>query len=93
MRWARYASRMLVIRSTCRNLFGISEGKKPLGRSRCRWEASIKLDIKEVTWKGVYWIHVNQDGDKCWAIVCTLMNIGMPKTLEISKLAEKVLAS
>jgi hypothetical protein len=84
---------MLVIRSACRNLFGISEGKKPLARCRCRWEASIKLGIKEVKWEGVYCIHVSQDGDKCWAIVFTLMNTGMQKTLEISKLAEKVLAS
>jgi hypothetical protein len=75
---------MLVNRNTYRNLVEISEVKKPLGRYRRRWEASIKVDIKEVMWEGVYWIHVNQDEDKCWAVVVALMNIGMPKTLEIS---------
>jgi len=26
-------------------LFGKSEGKKPLGRSRCRWENNIRMDL------------------------------------------------
>jgi hypothetical protein len=26
------------------------EGKRPLGRHRCRWEDNIKMDIEEVLW-------------------------------------------
>jgi hypothetical protein len=37
-----------------RNMYKIlvekSEGKKPLGRPRCRWEDNIKLDLKEIEW-------------------------------------------
>jgi hypothetical protein len=29
-------------------LFGKPEGKRPLGRPRCRWEDSIKMDLREV---------------------------------------------
>jgi len=29
-------------------LVGKRNGKKPLGRSKCRWEDNIKMDIQEV---------------------------------------------
>jgi hypothetical protein len=25
--------------------------KKPLGRPGCRWEANIKMDVKEIRWR------------------------------------------
>ena len=31
-----------------RVLVGKSEGKRPLGRPRCRWEDNIKMDLQEV---------------------------------------------
>jgi hypothetical protein len=31
-----------------RVLVGKSEGKKPLGRPRCRWEDNIKMNLQEV---------------------------------------------
>jgi hypothetical protein len=31
-----------------RVLVGNPEGKRPLGRPRCRWEYNIKLDLEEV---------------------------------------------
>jgi hypothetical protein len=40
-----------------RNKYKISvgkpEGKRPLGRSRHRWEDNIKMDLKEIGWKDV----------------------------------------
>jgi hypothetical protein len=35
-------------RSACRNLVGKPEGKRSLGRSRCRWEDNIKMDLREI---------------------------------------------
>ena len=29
-------------------LVGQPEGKRPLGRTRCRWEDNIKMDFQEV---------------------------------------------
>jgi hypothetical protein len=31
-------------------LVGKPEGKKPLGRPRCRWEDGIKMDLGEIVW-------------------------------------------
>jgi hypothetical protein len=35
-------------------LVGKSEGRRPLGRSRRRWEGGIKMDIREIgrVWSG-----------------------------------------
>jgi hypothetical protein len=35
-------------RGVHRVLVGYLEGKKPLGRPRCRWEDNIKMDLQEV---------------------------------------------
>jgi hypothetical protein len=32
---------------------GKPEGKRPLGRSRCRWVYSIKVDLREIRWYGL----------------------------------------
>jgi hypothetical protein len=39
---------------------GRLEGRRPLGRPRCRWNDEIKMDLKEVTCDGGEWIDVNQ---------------------------------
>jgi hypothetical protein len=35
-------------RGAYRVLAGKSEGKRPLGRPRCRWEDNIKVDVQTV---------------------------------------------
>jgi len=46
------------------NIFiGKPEGKKPLGRPRCRWEGNIRIDLWEIRWKDVNWHHLAQDKD------------------------------
>jgi hypothetical protein len=49
MRWAVYVARM----GKRRVSVGKSEGKKPLGRPRCRWDDNIKMDFKEVGCGGI----------------------------------------
>jgi hypothetical protein len=41
--------------------FGKSEGKRPLGRSGCRWEDNIKMDFAEIVMEVVDWILQAQD--------------------------------
>jgi hypothetical protein len=43
---------------------GKPEGKKPLGRPRCRWVDNIKIDLREVDWDGMDWIDLDQDRDQ-----------------------------
>jgi hypothetical protein len=37
----------------CKVLVGKLEGKRPLGRPRCRWEDNINIDLKEIGWVGM----------------------------------------
>jgi hypothetical protein len=45
-------------RNAYRILVGKPEGKKPLGRPRCRWEDNIKMDPIEIGWGGIDEIHL-----------------------------------
>jgi hypothetical protein len=35
-----------------------SEGKRPLGRPRHRWEDGIRMDLREFGWGSVHWIQL-----------------------------------
>jgi len=48
-------------RGIYRILVGKREGKRPLGRTRCGWEDSIKMDLQEVGCGGMDWIMLAQD--------------------------------
>ena len=45
MRWAGHVTGMGEERGVHRVLVGKSEGKRPLGRPRRRWENNIKMDL------------------------------------------------
>jgi hypothetical protein len=62
-----------------RILVGRPEGKRPLGRSRRRWEDNIKLDLREIEIDGANWIRLAQDRVQWWAFVNTVMNLRVPK--------------
>jgi hypothetical protein len=40
---------------------GRPEGKRPLGRSRRRWDDKIKIDLMKIRIDGANWIWVAQD--------------------------------
>jgi hypothetical protein len=54
------------------------EGKRPLGRPRCRWEGNIKMDIQEVGCGCMDWIELAQDRDRWRALVNAVMNLRVP---------------
>jgi hypothetical protein len=58
-------------RNTYRILVGNPEGKRPLRRSRRRWEDNIKMDHREIGWGGMDWIDLTQDRDQWKALVNT----------------------
>jgi hypothetical protein len=47
MRWAGHVARMGEDRRVHWVLVGKPEGKRPLGRPKCRWEYNIKMDLQE----------------------------------------------
>jgi hypothetical protein len=62
-------------RNVYRVLMGKPEGKEPLVRPRHRWEDGIKMDLREIGWGCVEWIHLAEDRD-CWrAVVNAVMNL------------------
>jgi hypothetical protein len=65
-------------RNAYRLLVGKPEGKRPLGRPRCRWVDNIKIDLLEIGWGGVDWIGLTQDRDNWIALVNAVMNLRVP---------------
>jgi hypothetical protein len=62
-------------RNVYRVLMGKPEGKRPLGRTRHRWEDGIRMDLREIGWGSVDWIQLDQDRDRWRALVNTVMNL------------------
>jgi len=77
MRWAGHVARMGEGRGVHRVLVGKSEGKRPLGRPRRRWEDNIKMDLRKVGGDGD-WMELAQDRDRLRALVNTVMNFLVP---------------
>jgi hypothetical protein len=57
---------------------GKTEGKRPLGRPRCRWEDNIKVDLQEVVCESMEWIDLAKDRDRWRALVNAVMNFRVP---------------
>jgi len=74
-------------RGVHRVLVGKSEGKRPLGRPRRRWEDNIKMDLQEVGGGCEDWTKLAQDRVRWRALVITVMNLRVPKMRGISCLA------
>jgi hypothetical protein len=53
---------------------GKPEERRPLGRTRCRWEDNTELDVQIVEWEVVDWIYLAQDRDRWRALVNALLN-------------------
>jgi hypothetical protein len=84
IRWAGHVARMGEGRGVYRVLVGKPEGKRPLGRPRCRWEDNIKTDLQEVVGGCGDWMELAQDNDRWRALVSTMKNIRVPKMWGIS---------
>jgi len=60
-RWVGHVAFMGDSRGEYRVLMVRSDGKRPLGRSSCRLEDSVKVDLQEVGWGGSDWIALAKD--------------------------------
>ena len=57
---------------------GKPEGKRPLGRPRCRWEDNITMDLKEVGGGRGDWMELAQDRDRWRALVGMVRDFWVP---------------
>jgi hypothetical protein len=55
------------------------EGKELFETPRCKWEDNIRMDLREIGWEDVDWIHVAQDRDQWRALGKTVMNLRVPQ--------------
>jgi hypothetical protein len=75
MRWAGHAACTGEGRGVYRVLVGRSEGKRPLGRRRHRWEDNIKMAFRDKGIEGANWIRLAQNRVQWRAFVNTVMNL------------------
>jgi hypothetical protein len=66
------------VRGAYNILVGRPEGRRPLGRPRRRWEDNIMMDLREIGFWDVDWIHLARDRDTWRALVNTVMNLRFP---------------
>ena len=60
----------------CTGFFvGKSEGKRPFGKLRHRWENNIKMDLQEVGCGGMDWFELAQDRHRWRALANVVMNL------------------
>lgn len=48
-------------KNTYRIFMGKLEGRRTLGRCKCRLVDNIKLDLREMGWHDMYWFDLDQD--------------------------------
>jgi hypothetical protein len=77
-RWAGHVTRMGEGRGFYRVLVGMTDGKRPLGRPRRRWENNINMDLRETGIYGANWIRLAQDRIQWQDFVNTVMNLLVP---------------
>jgi hypothetical protein len=67
-----------MVRNTYRILVRNPQGKRPLGRPRCRWVDNIKMDFRNIESGGMDYIDVDQHRDQWRPLVNTVMNLRVP---------------
>jgi hypothetical protein len=78
MRCAGHVVRQGEERGVHRVLVGKPEGKRPLGKPRCRWENNVKMDLQEVGGDCGDWMELAQNRDRWEALVSTVKNLRDP---------------
>jgi hypothetical protein len=66
------------MRNLYKILVGKPEVKRTLGRTRRRWEVAFRMDLRDMWWEDVDWIHPAQGRDHWQTPVNTVMKFGVP---------------
>jgi hypothetical protein len=76
--WVGCAACMGKMRNICKILVREHGGTRPLGGPGHYWEDNIKIDITELGWKDVDYIHESVDRDLQWTLMSTVVNPLVP---------------
>jgi hypothetical protein len=75
MMWAGHVARKGEEREVYKVLVGKPGGKRPLEEPRRRWEDRIGMDLREIGWGNVKWIHLAQDSYRWRTIANMVINL------------------
>jgi hypothetical protein len=78
MRWLGHVACVGKMRNAHTVLIGNLEGRSPLGNLKSRCEDNIRMDLREIVFGSVDWIHLAQDVGQWRVVVNTVMNIRFP---------------
>jgi hypothetical protein len=78
MMWEGHVANMGERRGVYTVLMGKPEGKRPMGRPRCRWEDNFKMDLQEVGCGDMDRIELAEDRDRWRALVDVVMILRVP---------------
>ena len=65
-------------RSVFKILAGKPTGKRPLGRTRRRWEDNIRIDLEEIGINAENWVDSTRNRDYWRALVNAALNFRVP---------------
>jgi hypothetical protein len=68
MRLIGRLARMGKMRNAYKILIGKPGGKRPPGRTRSKWEDNIRLDLRKICLRIVYWMHTGHGRDQWRAL-------------------------
>jgi hypothetical protein len=57
------------MRNAYKMLAGKPEGRRPLRRSRFRWEYNIRMNLQEIGRESVHWMHLAEVRDQWRSLV------------------------
>jgi hypothetical protein len=77
-RWEKHVTSTTEMTNANKILVVKSDRKRTLERRRSRWEDNIRLDVREIGWKGVNWIYLVQERHRWRALLYTVMNLRVP---------------
>jgi len=64
-----------------KKLLSTTEGKRPLGRPRHRWEDNVTLDFIPIRRWDVGWIHMVLDVDQLYAVMYKVKSVWVPSPM------------
>ena len=73
-----HSCRPFVVNTTFSILTGKPIGKRPLGRSRRKWEDNIRMDLEEIGINARFWVDSPQDRNYWRALVNAALTLRIP---------------